>query len=343
MGDHARREMIVRATRVARQNPAYRPIADNLTTSGGISSEVVCFTNNLVSRKNVETRRGTTGWLLLIYLMFGCGGSTRTSPPISPQPPIPSESGVTPRHAGAWTFNYALGSRRYQISRSAVIENLSDSGGGKREVSTNVTSELLSLSAADSGITFTAVVDTFSTVTQGRIGPVPAVQLPVQIAGFLSVHTLSITRDSSVGNKCNPISSTLVSDLHSLLTRFPAALSAGMTWRDSVESSGCQAGIPTTSQIISAYVVTGETDYEGRPALLVQRSDTIQAYGEGAQQQHSMKLDASGTGNEVYYLDTRDGRIARVTAGQELTLTITTSSRPHQFKQSTKQDFRMVP
>jgi hypothetical protein len=43
MGDHVRREMIVRVTRVARQNPAYRPIADNVTTSDGKSSEVVCF------------------------------------------------------------------------------------------------------------------------------------------------------------------------------------------------------------------------------------------------------------------------------------------------------------
>ena len=43
MGDHARREMIVRNTRVNRQNPAYRPIADNATTSEERSSEVVCF------------------------------------------------------------------------------------------------------------------------------------------------------------------------------------------------------------------------------------------------------------------------------------------------------------
>jgi hypothetical protein len=43
MGDHARREMIVRNTQVDRQNPAYRPIASNVTTSGERSSEVVCF------------------------------------------------------------------------------------------------------------------------------------------------------------------------------------------------------------------------------------------------------------------------------------------------------------
>nr|MDQ2938592.1 hypothetical protein [Acidobacteriota bacterium] len=43
MGDHARREMIVRTTQVIRQNPAYRPIADNVTTSENVFSEVVCF------------------------------------------------------------------------------------------------------------------------------------------------------------------------------------------------------------------------------------------------------------------------------------------------------------
>ena len=43
MGDHARREMIVRAAQAARQNPAYRPIADIVTASEEKFSEVVCF------------------------------------------------------------------------------------------------------------------------------------------------------------------------------------------------------------------------------------------------------------------------------------------------------------
>jgi hypothetical protein len=76
---------------------------------------------------------------------------------------------------------------------------------------------------------------------------------------------------------------------------------------------------------------------------MVQRSDMIQAHGEGAQQQHSVKLDAGGTGNALYYLDTQDGRITRITAGQELNLTITTSGKLHQFKQNSKQEFRLVP
>ena len=46
MGDHARREMIVRATKVARQNPAYRPIADNVTTSDDSHRRLFVCINN---------------------------------------------------------------------------------------------------------------------------------------------------------------------------------------------------------------------------------------------------------------------------------------------------------
>ena len=301
-------------------------------------------TYNRLTVKNVDIRRGRMSWLLPVYLLLGCSAGTRPSPPVAPESAVPSAPGVTPPVVGAWTFNYAPGTTRYQISRSAAIESQSDSTGTKRETSTNTTNELLSLVAAgDSGLSFTAILDTFSTTGQGLIGPVPVIQLPVQVTGFLSAQTLTISGDTGTSIKCNPVFSTLVSDLRNLLPRFPAELSPGKAWRDSVNSSGCQAGIPTTSRTTSAYVVAGEANYEGQSVLVVQRSDMIQAHGEGAQQQHSVKLDAGGTGNALYYLDRKDGRITRITAGQELNLTITTSGKLHQFKQNSKQEFRLVP
>jgi hypothetical protein len=293
---------------------------------------------------STDTRRGRIGWLLMICVLPGCGGSTRTSPPVSPIPVVPAPPVVTSLSVSTWTFNYAAGIMRYQVSRSAAIEGQSESAGNSREISTNVTNELVTLApVGESGTSVTAVIDTFSTTTQGLIGPVPSIQLPIQVTGLLTSQSLTISSDSSTSNKCNPVYSILVSDLHSLLTRFPAQFSQGMAWRDSVESTGCQAAIPTTTHTISSYVVSGEASYEGRPVLLVQRTDTVQAHGEGAQQQHPVKLDAGGTGTAVYYLDTKDGRIIRITAGQELNLTITTSARIHQFKQSSKQEFRLVP
>jgi hypothetical protein len=289
----------------------------------------------------VDTQSRKGDWIFLAFILIGCS-TTRTAPPVEPTPlPLPPPPTVTAPSASTWTFNYAPGAIRYQISRSAVIESQSDSVN-RREVSTNITHEIVTLVPGDSGISFTAVVDTFSTTTQSLIGPVQPVQLPVQVEGVFADNKLTIKTDSSTA-KCNPTSSALVSDLHNLLTQFPAQLSQGQVWQDSVSTTGCQAAIPTTSQMIRSYVVSGEAAYEGRSVLLVQRSDSIQAHGEGAQQQHRLTLGASGTGNAVYYLDTKDGRVVRLTAEQELNLTITTSAKTHQFKQSSRQDFRLVP
>jgi len=289
----------------------------------------------------VDILHGKTGWILLVYFVTGCS-STRTSPPASPTPTLPRAPTVSPSPGSFWTFNYAPGALQYQVSRSATIESRSDSSRN-HETSTNITHELITLTPAeDSGISFTAVVDTFSSTTQGLIGPVQPIQLPVQISGIFTDNGLTIRSDSS-SDKCNPVSSAMVADLHNLLTHFPAQLSQGLVWQDSVSTTSCQAVIPTTSRISRSYVVSGEAIYEGRPVLLIQRTDTIQAHGEGAQQQHPLRLSASGTGNAVYYLDTKDGRVVRLTAGQELTLTITASSKSHQFKQSSIQDFRLSP
>jgi hypothetical protein len=280
--------------------------------------------------------------LLVICLLIGCAGA-RTSPPASPVPVVPPPPVIASPSASSWAFSYAPGAMRYQVSRTATIESQSDTSRS-REASTNLTYERVTLTpAADSGIILTAVVDTFSTTTQGLIGPVQSAQLPVEVSGVFTGDSLSVALDSTTNTgKCNPIRSALISDLHNLLTRFPAQLTPGLAWRDSVNIGGCQAAIPTVSRTTRSFVVSGEAIYEGRSVLLIQRSDTIQAHGEGAQQQHALKLDAVGNGSAVYYLDTRDGRLVRLTSGQELLLTITTANKPHQFRQSSRQDFRLL-
>jgi len=286
----------------------------------------------------VEVLRGRAGWMAVLYFVIGCG-SVRTPAPGAPVSELPPTPTVNPSPTSFWTFNYTPGALRYQVSRSAAIESQSESGTS-REISTNITRELITLTPlGDSTIGFTAAIDTFSSTTQGRIGPVQPIQLPMQVIGIFSDSGLSITGDGN--NKCNPASSAIASDLHNLLTRFPARLSQGLVWQDSISMTGCQAAIPTTSRILRSYVVSGEAVYGGRAVVIVQRTDSIQAQGEGAQQQHPLRLDVHGTGSAIYYLDTKDGRIVRLTAGQELILTITTSAKAQQFKQSSRQDFTL--
>jgi hypothetical protein len=100
--------------------------------------------------------------------------------------------------------------------------------------------------------------------------------------------------------------------------------------------------IPSTVHIARSFIVTGEIAYQGYPVMVVQRIDTIQAHGQGAQQQHPLSLNAKGTGNAVYYVSLKDGRIVRLNAGQDLDLAITMSDKIHRFKQGLKQEFSSV-
>jgi hypothetical protein len=190
-------------------------------------------------------------------------------------------------------------------------------------------------------IRFSAVIDTFSTTTQGIIGPVQPVRLPSQFSGTFVGDSLMFASDS-LSEKCDPASSALMGDLRNLLVHFPAPLQRGNSWRDSVELKGCQAMIPTRAQIIRSYVVLGETDYRGEAMLTVQRTDTIRAHGDGAQQQHRLTLDATGTGTALYHMRPTDGHVVHLSTGQDLTIEITTSGRIHHFKQTSKQEFSFL-
>jgi len=207
-----------------------------------------------------------------------------------------------------------------------------------QEITTNATRELVSLERVGDTVHFTATVDTFSTTTQGTIGPTQSVQLPVQLSGIFMGDSLTVETDS-VPEKCTSVSSALLADLHNILVHFPNPVSQGTSWKDSVELKACQGMIPTTARIARSYIVSGKIAYQGDSVLVVQRTDSIHAHGEGAQQQHPLTLDATGTGTALYYVSPRDGRMMRLNTEQDLDLAITMSGKIHRFRQISKQDF----
>jgi hypothetical protein len=243
---------------------------------------------------------------------------------------------------GLASFKYAPGTVRYRISRSAAIESLGPDSPAHREISTNITHELLTLEPVDQVTNFTALIDTSATTTQGLIGSVQSVQLPVQISGSFSDTALTVSAEVT-GGKCNAVSSMLLTDLHNLLIVFPKHLSTGVTWRDSTDVTGCQAGVPTSVHTTRSYIVSGNATYEGHPVLVILRTDTTSAKGEGGLQQHRVSIDATGTGTAVYYIDTTSGQIVRLTLDQLLDLGVTASTKRSKFKQNSKQDFQIVP
>lgn len=284
-------------------------------------------------------------WYFLSGLIVACSGA-RSFPPGAPSPQpassVPQPTVPVEPTAAASSFKYATGTISYRISRSAAIETTGLDAQTHREISTNITHELLTLEPTDLATNFTALIDTSTTTTQGLIGSVESVQLPVRISGSFTDSAFTINADAG-GSKCNTSSSMLVTDLHNLLVPFPERLSTGVSWRDSVNIQGCQAGIPTSGHTDRSYTVSGDASYEGHPVLVILRTDTTHAKGEGGLQQHRVSIDATGTGTALYYLDTATGRVARLTIDQMLDLSVTASARRSQFKQSSKQEFQIVP
>jgi hypothetical protein len=135
----------------------------------------------------------------------------------------------------------------------------------------------------------------------------------------------------------------LATDLHNLLIVFPQQLATGLSWKDSTDVQGCQAGVPTSVHTNRAYAVSGTASYEGRPVLVILRSDTTRAKGEGGLQQHRVSIDATGTGTALYYLDLETGRVVRLTVDQITDLGVIASAKRSQFRQNSKQEFQIVP
>jgi len=275
--------------------------------------------------------------LLLVLYLAGCVSSRPPQPTVPiPSPSVPEAVNAAPN---PWSFSFTPGTAAYRISRAAAIED-SDSAT-RREISTNSSYESITLHLIADTIGFTAVVDTFSTRTQGVIAPAQVTQLPLQLSGFRIGDSLVIASDSSA-EKCNPVTTELITDLHNLLPQFPAILSTNLIWKDSTHLHGCQGSITTESYVSRSYRVIGESTYESVPVVVIQRTDTIQAAGEGAQQQHRLLLDARGAGNATYYLDASSGRVLHLSVTQDLNLTITASGKTNHFRQNTKQEFALV-
>jgi hypothetical protein len=254
---------------------------------------------------------------------------------LPPTPTLPAPGSTIPG-ARIWSFSYAPGIASYEIRHTATINNLTDSLA-RQEIVTSLAHEVLTVERVGDTIQLTIAVDSFAISSQPVLGATPSAVLPAHLVGTLTSEGVQLASDTLAG-KCDPVASAMRSDLHSLVTSFPPQMSEGMTWTDSVKAEGCQGMIPTIADISRVYRVTGETIFNGTPAIVIERRDSIRAHGEGAQQQHRLIIDAGGNGTALEYLGISDGRVIAITGSQELNITIAMSGQTHRFRQSLKQE-----
>lgn len=277
-------------------------------------------------------------WKSIVILL---ASACTTVPSPVPSPAVPSpQATIEPADRGPWNFTYKSDTLRYQISRSAAIESQTDLAP-RREVATNNTVEVVSLAVTGDTIRYTATVDTFSTTTQGLIGTVQQPALPVQISGVLD-STSSQPDSSGPVQSCDPVQSSLQSDIRNLLIRLPAQLEMGVSWRDSTSRSACYGTLPMSAIVVRQFSVVGKTSYNGVSAIAIQRIDSVAAHGEGRQAQHRVVVDATGTGSATYYLIPEQSSVSHLTTSQDLDFVIQASGKTNRFRESAKEEYSLV-
>lgn len=298
------------------------------------------------SQLRTRVRRGRTMRLShgyqLVLIVWSLGCSSKSFPPATVPQPVSAKPEPIVTQPSSWTLNLNPGTIAYQISRSGVVENESDSAT-RKEASANTSHEVITLERLGDTVNFTATVDTFSTTSQGIVTPSQqATMLPLQLSGrLIDDDTIQIS-NSDPDDQCLPITTVLITDVHNLLPRFPRSLSTTSRWNDSTNMAGCQGSIPVRSRVSHTFTVGGEISYENSPVLVIQRADSIHAEGEGAQQQHRILLAATGTGSATYYVDTGTGHVVHLIINQDIDLTVSTSGRANHFRQSARQEFTLV-
>jgi len=228
------------------------------------------------------------------------------------------------------------------VTRNAVINGTDLTAPG--DSSSNVTHETVRLLSAsnDGNFTVSAVADTFTTTTQGRIGTPQPVPTPIEITATLSPSGLSIltpVEDSS----CNPGISVVAADMYNLFPGIPAHLNSGLAWQDTTRTRGCQGGISTTSESIRSFTVIGELTRGGQHAIQIEAVDSLTAEGQGMQQQHQITLRASGGGRATYLIDPATGKVIHLELNHTLHMLITAEGHDSAFVQKVRQIFDIVP
>jgi hypothetical protein len=289
-------------------------------------------------------------WICYLAVGFSLSCSTvpvRSAPPPSSLPPAPSETPQAPptdsSRRGPWAFDYSSGRATYMVRRSATIQrtdsiSLRDTTP-RNATSTTVTHEAVTFQPEADGIRITAVVDSSTFVPSDSAAQF---SLHPQISAVLTANALTIDSTNETV-PCSAIGSALISDVRNLVVAFPDSLTEGRAWKDSVNIKGCQAGIPTSSQVTRSFLVRGEIPIEGRLALQVTRSDTAQLGGEGGLQRHRVSIHALGTGTATYYLDVATGQVLRLDINQVLNVDVITLATKSQFQQHLEQMFVLSP
>lgn len=165
--------------------------------------------------------------------------------------------------------------------------------------------------------------------------------LPLAFAGHIASGGLTL--DSVAGRAIATVADCENPGLNQMgviqrnISITPLTLRPGTAWTDSSMVKACSGTIPVELTSVRIYTVTGEAQGALSGAIVVERSERIRATGEGAQGQHRIGLQATGSGSARLLLEPASG-LLRLAEGESRTaIVIRSSGRQQQFVQTVRE------
>ncbi len=283
--------------------------------------------------------RNTVWRLTVVFVLIACASGRGASPEPATEPapvslPVPE---APPRNARTrWTLSPSNETVRYVSTILATIQSDSSSTVTRDTVAQQTRFTLLT--ATNSGSTaFLGSITEISNLPGSQIGPNDwASTLPISFTGHITNGLMKIDelngRIQSEELDCtNPMYSAL-SSIQRRVVVVPPQITNGTTWTDSLSTKLCNGLVPVSITSIRNSRVLGETEINGTPAILIERSERSFSTGEGSEGQHRILLKGETTGSARLYIDAHTGALLS-SEGEQRTSLLVTAGRSRRFTQ----------
>ncbi len=279
--------------------------------------------------------------LVVFFLAAACTrASTVPGSSVEIADPMTSAPASTGSPRQSWSIIAGTLPLEYSSTVTTTLELLSDSAAIHESVLQRSRFTLLTASASGS-TSFLGSIHDLSTEAGNRIGqPDVRLSFPITFTGHVLNGVIVLDALNGQARKsredCSDPALSALSLIHRNIIILPSRLIPGMTWSDSTSAAVCSGTVPITTTSIRTYRVAGESNHEGRPALLIERNEKILSTGEGSQNQHRISIKTEGKGFSKFYIDRVTGALLDSNGEQQTEITIN-ASRLQRFKQTVRE------
>jgi hypothetical protein len=214
-------------------------------------------------------------------------------------------SAALPHASHAQRFEYAPGTSQYRLT--AVNKLTQEAQGQKMEQEVRSQQKLtvtLNRQGRDT-LGFAMTLD--SVQVSSSAGPVPDVSplIGLKVTGVLSPSGALYASKAPEGPG-SEMTGALADEMARFLPRLRPSLAIGTTWTDTVAGKVSQGGIALDRTVIATSKVVGDTTYQGRRALRIDRSTSARFSGSGTTQGQPITVEGTSSGTDNLFV-TRDG------------------------------------